>query len=177
MDRTMNIDAMSDGPKQEADPSLDSLKTSGLAGLIAATRRYIVEADGDSSKVVRRLGEDFAYIRWQDVGHPYKFLSQMEGNPPLQVGTNGFRHELVDDLNPARHYIAFVAMGYWLPYWLAIVVLYLWEVAGYLRYHFTWSPKDILSGKIGIRHGHRVRHEGVELLPELMAADLAAPQP
>jgi hypothetical protein len=172
MEQIMNADEMNDGaiPKEDFSP-----KMSGLAALIAATHRYIGEAAGDSGKVVRRLSEDFAYIRWQDVGHPYKFLSQMEGNPPIQLGTKGFRPELVDDRNPARHYIAFVAMGYWLPYWMAVVVLYVWEVAGYIRYGFTWSPEDILSGKIGIQHGNTVRRQGVEVLPELMATDLAAP--
>jgi len=170
MDNVMNVKAMNEGAKQETDPSLTM---GGLAGLIAATRRYISEADGNNGKVIRRLSEDFAYIRWQDAGHPYKFLSQMEGSPPIQLGTKGFRPELVDDHNPARHYIAFVAMGYWLPYALAIAVLYLWEVAGYIRYGFKWSPEDILSGKIGVRHGNTVRRQGVSVLPELMAADLA----
>lgn len=171
MDYVMNADARDDEVKQE---TASSFKMSGLPGLIAATRCYIDEADGDSNQVVRRLSEDFAYIRWQDVGHPYKFLSQMEGSPPIQLGTKGFRAELVDDRNPARHYVAFVAMGFWLPYWLAMAVLYLWETAGYIRYGFQWSPEDILSGKIGIRHGNAVRHQGIDMLPELMAVDLAS---
>jgi len=158
------------GSKQEAGPSLEM---GGLPALIAATQRYISEANGNSDNVVRRLSEDFAFIRWQDVRHPYKFLAQMEGNPPVQLGTAGFRPELVDDHNPARHYIAFVAMGYWLPYPLAVVVLYLWEVAGYLRYGFQWSPEDIRSGMLGVRHGNVVRHKGIARLPGLMDADLA----
>jgi hypothetical protein len=150
------------------------LAMSGLAGLIAATRRYIDEDHGESGKVVQRLAEDFSYIRLQDMVKPYQFLRQMEGNPPIQLGTKGFRRELVDDHNPARHYMAFVAMGYWLPYLLAIVVLYLWEIAGYVRYGFQWSPEDMRSGWTGVRHGNAVRHQGIEVLPGLMVADLAA---
>lgn len=150
------------------------LYMSGLQGLITATRRYIQEEDGQTRQVVRRLGEDFAYIHLHDIWNPYKFLRQMEGNPPIRLGTKGFRPDLVDDLNPARHYIAFVVMGYWLPYWLAMVVLYLWEFAGYVRYGFQWSEADMLSGLVGVRHGNVVRRAGIEVLPELMAADLAA---
>lgn len=145
----------------------------GLPGLIAATRQYIAEEAGDSAKVVQRLSADFAYIHWHDVRNPYKFLSQMEGQPPIRLGTKGFRRELVDDHNPARHYMAFVAMGYWLPYVLAMGVLYLWEIAGYVRYGFKWSDEDMLNGVMGVRHGNAVRRQGVTVLPELMAADLA----
>ena len=145
----------------------------GLSGLLAATRQYIAEEDGDSARVVQRLAADFAFIHLHDVRNPYKFLRQMEGEPPIRLGTQGFRRELVDDHNPARHYMAFVAMGYWLPYVLAMGVLYLWEVAGYVRYGFKWSDEDMLSGMTGVRHGNAVRHHGVSVLPELMAADLA----
>jgi hypothetical protein len=92
----------------------------------------------------------------------------------MKLGTEGFRRELVDDHNPARHYMAFVAMGYWLPYFLALAVLYLWEIAGYLRYGFTWSPADMKNGLVGVRHGNAVRRNGIGVLPELMVADLAA---
>lgn len=161
--------------KDNAETPLNgSLNMSGLKGLIDSAQRLIAEENGDSGKVVRRLGEDFAYIRLQDLRNPYRFLRQMEGNPPIRLGTQGFRHELVDDHNPARHYMAFVAMGYWLPYVLAMVVLYLWEFAGYLRYGFKWSEADMLSGLTGVRHGTAVRHEGIAVLPGLMEKDLAA---
>ena len=163
-------DTLVDMSEQSAN---SSLHMSGLPGLLAATQRYIAEEKGDSGKVMRRLAEDFAYIRLQDIRHLYKFLRQMEGNPPVMLGTKGFRRELVDDRNPARHYMAFVAMGYWLPYLLALAVLYLWEFAGYIRYGFKWSPADMLSGFTGVRHGNAVRHRGIEVLPGLMAADLA----
>ena len=145
----------------------------GLPGLIEATRDYIAEYDGDAAKTVRRLAEDFAYIHLHDFWNPYKFLRQMEGQPPIRLGTRGFRHDIVDDKNPARHYIAFVAMGYWLPYVLAVMMLYLWEVAGFVRYGFEWSEEDMRSGWAGVRHGNAVRREGIETLPELMERDLA----
>src|SRR4051812_30617889 len=115
MDRLMNADAMNDSGERDADPPI---KMSGLPGLITATRRYIGEENGNSAEVIRRMSEDFAFVRGKDPGHPYNLPPEREENPPVQLGTNGFRPELVDDHNPARHYIAFVAMGYWLPHWL-----------------------------------------------------------
>jgi hypothetical protein len=172
MEELMNPEALPANSIENIDPPQEMV---GVAALIDATRRYIAEEGGDNGKVVRRLGEDFAFIRLQDVGNPYKFLRQMEGNPPIRLGTEGFRRELVDDHNPARHYMAFVSMGYWLPYWLAMVVLYLWEVAGYIRYGFKWSPEDMQSGLTGVRHGNAVRHQGIAVLPRLMERELAEP--
>jgi hypothetical protein len=146
----------------------------GVRALIAATQRIIAEEKGNPHKVIQCLGEDFAYIRWQDVGTPIKFLRQMAGNPPIRLGTAGFRHDLVDDENPARHYIAFVVMGYWLPYWLALAVVYLWEIAGFVRYGGVWSKADVDSGLVGVCHGRAARRQGIEVLPELMASEVAA---
>jgi hypothetical protein len=150
---------------------LDSCYMGGLQGLIATTRHYIAK-EGETSQVIQRLGEDCAFIRWQDMRSPLKFLRQAAGHPPLRLGVEGFRPELVDDKNPARHYMAFVVMGYHLPYLLALVVLYLWEIAGFVRYGFKWSKPDMQSGLIGVRHGQAIRRQGIEVLPELMAADL-----
>jgi hypothetical protein len=178
MEQSMSLDTTNQSGEQAADspPALDAtaLAMSGLPGLVRATRHYIAEANGDSGKVVQRLAEDFAYIHLHDFRNPIRFLRQMEGQPPIRLGTAGFRRELVDDRNPARHYMAFVAMGYWLPRLLALTVLYLWEVAGYLRYGFKWSEADMLSGLTGVRHGQAVRREGAEVLPALMERDLAA---
>jgi hypothetical protein len=172
MTKTDSGDQSNDKGLNQINPA--SLYMSGLEGLIAATRCYISEEQGDSHATVRRLAEDFAYIHLHDVWNPYRFLRQMEGDPPNRLGTQGFRRELIDDRNPARHYIAFVALGFWLPYWMAFVMLYGWEVAGYVRYGFQWSHEDMQSGLTGLRHGNAVRRSGVEVLPELMARDLAA---
>ena len=84
--------------------------------------------------------------------------------------------EVVDDYNPARHYMAFVFVGYWLSTLPAEIVLWCWEIAGFIRYRGQWSPKDIVSGKIGIRHGRLVRRYGAPILPGLVAAELAEGQ-
>jgi hypothetical protein len=177
MEQKMSLESTDTGVKNAAGgspaPTVASLAMSGLPGLVRATQQYIAEANGDSGKVVQRLAEDFAYIHLHDFWNPLKFLRQMEGQPPIRLGTAGFRRELVDDRNPARHYMAFVALGYWLPRLLALAVLYLWEVAGYVRYGFKWSKADMLSGLIGVRHGQAVRREGIEVLPKLMQQDLA----
>ena len=122
---------------------------------------------------VLRVGEDCAGIRTQDVGAPLRFLRQMAGAPPRQFGTSGFAPEIVDDDNPARHYIAFVFVGFWLPAVLATPLLYLWEVAGFVRYGGYWSPKDVVNGRIGIQHGCWLRRTSPALLPALVAGALA----
>jgi hypothetical protein len=148
----------------------------GIDALIHAASRYADEArtaGAGTADVIRRLGEDFAYIRRQDVMRPKTFLRQMAGAPPVRIGTQGFRADLVDDAHPARHYVAFLVMGYWLPHWAAVVVLWLWEAAGFVRYHGAWSWPDIANGRLGIRHGHIVRRYGAVVLPALLASELA----
>ena len=122
---------------------------------------------------VLRIGEDCAYIRLQDIWQPLRFLAQMAGNPPLRFPTTGFDPHLVDDHNPARHYIAFVFVGFWLPRLPALAVLYAWEIAGFLRYRLQWSQKDVRSGLLGLHHGAWVREYGPVVLPGLVAGELA----
>ena len=124
-----------------------------------------------------RIGEDCAGICTHDVTRPYRFLRQMAVAPPMQFGATGFSPAFTDDGNPARHYIAFVFVGFWLPAPLAIAVLYAWEMAGFVRYGGYWSPKDIANGQLGIRHGRAVRGSGPTVLPGLAAAlgDAASP--
>ena len=123
---------------------------------------------------ILRMGEDYAYIRLTDIWHPLRFFKQMAGMPPVSFGTRGFSEAILDDYNPARHYTAFVFVGYWLPTFVAIIMLWLWEVASFFRYQGHWSQKDIVSGKIGIRHGRLVRRYSPTILPSLIAADIAA---
>jgi hypothetical protein len=124
------------------------------------------------TRLITRLGEEAAHIRPGDIRHPLRFLRQMAGNPPRRFATSGFRPDVVDDHNPARHYVAFLVVGYWLPMLLALCVLYAWEIAGFVRYGGVWSKRDVRSGMIGLRHGRRVRREGAEVLPKLVRADL-----
>ncbi len=127
-----------------------------------------------SVRLVLRISDDYAYIRPRDLRNPLRFLKQMAGAPPIQLGTDGFRADLVDDQNPARHYVALLFVGFWLPYPLAWLVLYAWEVAGFVRYHGHWSPADVRCGLVGLRHGKLLRRYGPTILPALIAADLAA---
>lgn len=130
-----------------------------------------------AARFVLQIGDDCAYIRLQDIWRPLRFLRQMAGNPPLRFVTDGFDPHLVDDHNPARHYIAFVWLGFWLPRPLALVLLYCWEIAGFLRYRLQWSQKDVRSGLIGLRHGAFVRHYGPSVLPGLVAGELSPQLP
>ena len=130
-----------------------------------------------SAWYILRVSEDCAYIRLQDMWQPLRFLRQMAGAPPLRFGTGGFSPEHVDDSNPARHYMAFVFVGFWLPPLLGVLVLYAWEIAGFLRYRFQWSPHDVTSGKLGLRHGGIIRTYGPTVHPALVAAELAAKDP
>jgi hypothetical protein len=128
-----------------------------------------------TARFVARLGEECAYIRLSDIRHPLRFLRQMAGAPPRRFGVSGFNPALVDDANPVRHYVAFVVVGFWLPWLLGMATLYAWEIAGFVRYRGVWSPRDVASGKVGLRHGRRVRRDGHLALPELVRRDLAAP--
>jgi len=128
-----------------------------------------------SAPAINRLGEECAFIRLQDMRRPLRFLRQMSGSPPLRFGATGFNPDLVDDGNPVRHYVAFVVVGFWLPMLLGVLVLYGWEVLGFIRYWGHWSPKDVRSGMIGLRHGRAARRMGASVLPELVRRDLGIP--
>ncbi|MEM7129155.1 MAG: hypothetical protein AAF702_22680 [Chloroflexota bacterium] len=121
---------------------------------------------------VLELSEQYSYIRLRDLVRPIRFLKQINSAPPRQVGTYGFRSELVDDDNPARHYMAFVFVGFWLPYLLGVPVLWAWEFLGFLRYRFTWSQRDVRLGYVGLKHGRAVRRRGPNVLAPLIAKDL-----
>jgi hypothetical protein len=123
---------------------------------------------------IQEISDCYAFVRPQDIlTHPLRFLKQAAGEPPVQFGRQGFNRSLIDDDNPARHYTAFVFIGFWLPTGLAILALWAWEILGFLRYRFKWSQPDIRSGYVGIRHGRAVRRDGAHVLPDLIARDLA----
>ncbi len=131
-----------------------------------------------TKRFVHEISARYAFVRPQEIlTHPLRFLKQAASEPPVQFGTRGFNHSLVDDDNPARHYTAFVFIGFWLPTPLAVLVLWLWEILGFLRYRFKWSQPDIRSGYVGIRHGQAVRRNGAHVLPDLIAQDLAESKP
>lgn len=162
----------------QASTEKPSTHRTGLDGLLAATHAAVAAAGAGrfaAQDVIARLSEDFAFIRLQDLRRPRRFLRQMAGAPPVRVGATGFDPALVDDLHPARHYMAFVFVGYWFPAVVAILLLWAWEVAGFIRYRGAWSWPDVRMGYVGIRHGRYVRYFGAGILPWLMARDLAAP--
>lgn len=121
---------------------------------------------------ILRISDAYAGIRFKDMRHPMRFLKQMTGNPPIRFGTHGFKPELIDDPQPMRHYIAFVFVGFWLPYPLAGAFLWLWEVLGIFR-HGIWGEADMKLGWIGIEHGGHVRRHGPAVLAHLIRRDLA----
>ncbi len=150
----------------------------GLEGFLATIARIaatVPPGRQGTRLFVSRLGEECAYIRLADLTHPFRFLRQMAGQPPLRFGVQGFNPAMVDDRNPARHYVAFVVVGYWLPWVLGMLVLYGWEIAGFVRYGFVWSPNDVRSGKVGLHHGRAVQREGPLALPPLVRRDLGMP--
>lgn len=150
---------------------------SGIDGFIDAVQeraKIATTQDAGNAAFIRAIGEDFAFIRLADWRTPLKFLKQMAGAPPIQFGTKGFRRDVVDDKNPARHYTAFVFVGYWFPYLLGWLILWGWEILGYFRYRFQWSPKDIRCGLIGLRHGRLVRKQGALVLADCIRRDLKA---
>ncbi|MFN8440904.1 MAG: hypothetical protein U0175_09050 [Caldilineaceae bacterium] len=148
---------------------------SGIDAFIRAVEKQATlasEQHTGANAFILKIGDDFAFIRLSDLHHPFKFLKQLAGAPPVQFGTKGFRSDIVDDKNPARHYTAFVFVGYWLPYALGWLVLWGWEILGYFRYRFQWSPNDIRCGMIGLRHGRAVRREGAQVLADYIRRDL-----
>lgn len=151
-------------------------QSGGFDAFLADVRQRVAAAapgDEGTKRFVLAISDQYAAVRPQDIlVHPLRFLKQAAGNPPVQFGTQGFRKSLVDDDNPARHYTAFVFIGFWLPTALAILVLWAWEILGFLRYGFKWSQPDIRSGYVGIRHGRAVRQSGLHVLPDLIVQDL-----
>lgn len=147
----------------------------GFDGFVADVRQRVKATTPDwkgTKHFILEIADCYAFVRPRDIVHPLRFLKQAAGQPPLQFGVQGFRKSLVDDENPARHYTAFVFVGFWLPTLLAMFVLWTWEILGFFRYRFKWSQPDIRSGMIGIRHGRAVRRSGAYILPDLIVRDL-----
>jgi hypothetical protein len=159
----------------QSDPILSVKRQQGVRRLIAETSllaaRYPLSPAGTRA-FLHTFVDRYAFIRLQDMWRPYRFLSQMEGAPPVRLGIDGFKRALVDDINPARHYTAFLFVGYWLPNLLSLLVLWSWEFLGFLRYGFYWSNPDVRSGYVGLSHGRLLRRYGHTILPALMARDL-----
>lgn len=147
----------------------------GFHAFLADVNRRVAEASKQEQRArdfILASAERYAYICVHDaLPRPIQFLKQIAGRPPVCFGTAGFRPSIVDDDEPARHYTAFVFVGYWLPLLLAVPVLWAWEVLGLVRYGH-WSQPDVRSGMIGIRHGRAMRRAGYAQWPNLIQHDL-----
>ena len=165
-----------ENPIENAELPDVSFGDSGIDAFIRGVSELAWQAyvsGADSHSFVTHLADRYAYIRLRDIARPIRFLRHMAGVPPVQLGNEGFGADLVDDDNPARHYTALLFVGYYVPTWLATIVLYAWEFAGFIRYGGEWSWPDIRSGLLGIRHGALVRNYGPTVLPSLIAAQIA----
>lgn len=152
---------------------------SGIAAFIADVKARTVmsrKTGQSTTQFILEIGDAYAFIQLQDWRTPLRFLKQMAGAPPIQFGTCGFKRSIVDDKNPARHYTAFVFVGYWLPTPLAFIVLWAWEMLGFVRYQGNWSQPDMRCGYLGIRHGRLVRQQGPGVLAGLIERDLTEPE-
>ncbi len=146
-------------------------KNTGASGF-AADVRALAEQTVSVREFIRRAGERYAFIQLDDWKSPHRFLRQLSGKPPVRFGTDGFRRALVDDRDPARHYTAFVVVGFWLPRPIAVATLWAWEILGFVRYRGTWSQPDVRLGIIGLRHGGAVQREGAGVLAGLIEREL-----
>jgi hypothetical protein len=147
----------------------------GIDAFVADVSRRVAISSPDwqgTTRFIQDIAEAYAYIRPQDMRSPLRFLKQMAGAPPVQFGNKGFRRSLVDDQNPARHYTAFVFVGFWLPVLLATLVLWTWEILSFFRYGGHWSTADMRMGQVGMQHGRLVRRHGPAVLPSLIRREL-----
>ncbi len=147
--------------------------STGAVGFVADVRWLAEQTQSaPTRRFIRCAGERYAFIQLSDWRRPRRFLLQLAGEPPVSFGTQGFLPSLVDDRNPARHYMAFVVVGFGLPRLLALATLWAWEILGFIRYHGTWSQPDVRLGGIGLRHGKVVRQEGAAVLARLIEGEL-----
>ncbi len=149
----------------------------GLPTFVAALEQKLEQFGAEpqaTTAFILRLGEEYAAIRLGDLRFPLRFLKQIAGEPPVVFNASGFRADLAENANDnvARHYTAFLFVGYWLPVVLAIPLMLAWEVLGFLRYRLHWSQQDLRSGWLGIQHGRAVRKAGAAILPGLVMRDL-----
>ncbi len=153
----------------------EARRAAGLDAFIQATSQraisYPLSLEGTRAFLLE-FARRTAGIDLSSLSRPRRFLRQLVAMPPEVWGVEGFRASLIDDTNPARHYAAFVFVGYWLPDPLGYLALWLWELAGMVRYGY-WSIPDLRLGYIGLWHGRLVRRHGHTVLPALMARDLS----
>lgn len=135
-----------------------------LAGQTAAQKR-------GATWFVLELARQAANVDFGELRRPWRFWRRLRQEPPVCFGPRGFRPALTDDFHPARHYSAFLLVGFFLPNPLGAAFAWLWERAeGWLLGSF--SPRDVGLARLAVRHGRAVRHEGPAALPALIRRDV-----
>lgn len=162
--------------RDEPPADLCTIETpTGARSFVADVSRLAAQTPAGprgSWRFLCRAAERYAFICVRDCVRPLRFLRQMEGAPPLRFGRLDFCLDLVDDDNPARHYMAFVFVGFFAGRWLGAGVLLLWEILGFVRYRGQWSAGDVRLGFVGLRHGRLLKRFGPTIMPSLIARDL-----
>ncbi|MSP13068.1 MAG: hypothetical protein EXR62_08925 [Chloroflexi bacterium] len=147
----------------------------GATGFVARVQYYAglsSQHTRSSHWFIDTLACQFAGLDLADWWRPWRWFRAMgSAKPPEDMGPAGFRVDLVDDNRPARHYVAFLMIGYYLTYPLGWLVMYGWEILGWVRYG-SFSRTDILLAKVGLQHGVMIRRDGPEILADLIVRDL-----
>lgn len=140
--------------------------------LYAGALADLAHAEGRSGAwFVLALARRCANVDFGALGRPRRFWRMLRQEPPICFGPRGFRAGLVDDFHPARHYSAFVLVGFFLPGPLARAFGWLWEWAEGVALG-QFSPRDVGLSRLAARHGRAVRQRGPAALPALIRADL-----
>ena len=120
---------------------------------------------------VLELARQCANVDFGELRRPWRFWSMLRQEPPVCFGPRGFRPDLVDDFHPARHYSAFLLIGFFFPQPLAVAFSRLWEWSeGVILGQF--SPNDVRMSQLAIRHGRAVRRAGPASLPALIRCEI-----
>jgi hypothetical protein len=140
--------------------------------------QYVEQLIGQAAREGRRptwvmttLARRCANIDLRRLRRPLHFWRSLRQLPPVRFGRSGFRAALVDDYHPARHYCAFLAVGFFLPTFLAIPFARLWEWAEGVVFG-EYSRRDVDLSVLAIRHARVIRRSGIEHLPALIRRDL-----
>jgi len=121
------------------------------------------------------LAHQCANVDFHLLRRPLHFWRALRQEPPVCFGPRGFRGSLADDFHPARHYSAFLMIGYFLPYALAAAFAWLWEAAEGI-FLGGYSRCDVALSRIAVRHGNILRRQGPAALAPLILRDLCEPE-
>ena len=149
----------------------------GCHGFIEYVENLIERAAEEQRRpawIMGTLARECANVDLRRLRRPLRFWHSLRELPPVRFGRDGFRRALVDDYHPARHYCAFLALGFFLPAWLAVPFARLWEWAEGVVFG-EYSPRDVALSELAIRHASALRRAGIDELPALIRRDLCQP--